>query len=126
VRRQISAILAQAYRRRLVLGLLQSIDSRERERILDIGSGTGALAADLRRRFPAADIVGIELSREGVERARIAVPIEAVIQPVCARLRGRRATPKTSYPFSSKNSARTEPSWPPIPITSARFIWANM
>jgi trans-aconitate methyltransferase len=80
MRRQISAILAQAYRRRLVLGLLQSIDSRERERILDIGSGTGALAADLRRRFPAADIAGIELSREGVERARIAVPSATFVQ----------------------------------------------
>jgi len=71
---------AQAYRRRLVLGLLQSIDSRARERILDIGSGTGVLAADLRRRFPAADIVGIELSREGVERARIAVPSASFVQ----------------------------------------------
>jgi 2-polyprenyl-3-methyl-5-hydroxy-6-metoxy-1,4-benzoquinol methylase len=71
---------AQAYRRRLVLGLLHSIDSGERERILDIGSGTGALAADLRRQFPAADIVGIELSREGVERARIAVPSATFVQ----------------------------------------------
>jgi SAM-dependent methyltransferase len=64
----------------LVLGLLESIDGRERERILDIGSGTGALAADLRRRFPTADIVGVELSREGVERARIAVPSATFVQ----------------------------------------------
>ena len=71
---------AQAYRRRLVLGLLQSIDRQGQERILDIGSGTGALATDLRRRFPEADIVGVELSREGVERARIAVPSATFVQ----------------------------------------------
>jgi trans-aconitate methyltransferase len=71
---------AQTYRRRLVLDLLQSVDRRDRERILDIGSGTGALAADLRRQFPAADIVGVELSREGVERARIAVPTATFVQ----------------------------------------------
>jgi trans-aconitate methyltransferase len=71
---------AQAYRRRLVLGLLQSIDPGQRERILDIGSGTGVLVADIRRRFPAADIVGVELSRKGVERARIAVPSATFVQ----------------------------------------------
>ena len=71
---------AQAYRRRLILDLLQSVDRQGRERILDIGSGTGALSADLRRRFPAADIVGVELSREGVERARVAVPSATFVQ----------------------------------------------
>jgi SAM-dependent methyltransferase len=70
----------QTYRRRLLLGLLQAGQVDEQPRILDIGSGTGALAAELRRLFPSADIVGIELSREGVERARIAVPSATFVQ----------------------------------------------
>jgi SAM-dependent methyltransferase len=65
---------AQAYRQHLILELLRSLDGSSEQRILDVGSGTGAMAAELRRRFPHAAIVGIELSREGVERARIAVP----------------------------------------------------
>jgi SAM-dependent methyltransferase len=71
---------AQAYRRRLILDVLQSFDGSGRQRILDVGSGTGAMAADLRRRFPQADILGVELSREGVERARIAVPSATFVQ----------------------------------------------
>jgi SAM-dependent methyltransferase len=64
---------AQTYRRRLIVDILRSFDRAAVERILDIGSGTGALAADLRAAIPTADIVGLELSREGVERARQAV-----------------------------------------------------
>jgi trans-aconitate methyltransferase len=71
---------AQAYRRRLILDLLRSFDGNGAQRILDVGSGTGAMAADLRSRFPQADIVGVELSREGVERARIAVPSATFVQ----------------------------------------------
>jgi SAM-dependent methyltransferase len=71
---------AQAYRRRLILDLLRSFDRTGEQRILDVGSGTGTMAADLRRRFPQADIVGVELSREGVERARIAVPSATFLQ----------------------------------------------
>lgn len=84
---------AQTYRQRLVLDLLR--DSGGGERILDIGSGTGMLAAELHRCFPRAEIVGIELSREGVERSRIAVPSATFLQrdllradDVEARLRG--------------------------------------
>jgi 2-polyprenyl-3-methyl-5-hydroxy-6-metoxy-1,4-benzoquinol methylase len=84
---------AQAYRQRLVLDLLR--ESGGGERILDIGSGTGALAAELHRFFPRAAIVGVELSREGVERSRIAVPSATFVQrdlvsadDVDARLRG--------------------------------------
>jgi len=69
---------AQAYRQKLVLDLLR--ESGGGERILDIGSGTGTLAAELHRFFPRAEIVGIELSREGVERSRIAVPSATFVQ----------------------------------------------
>src|SRR4249919_2740471 len=71
---------ARPYRCRLILDLLQSFDRRESERILVIGAATGALAADLHRRFPNADIVGVEGSREGVEPARLAVPSATFIQ----------------------------------------------
>ena len=33
----------------------------------------------------------------------------------------RRMMPQTSYPFSSSNSARYEPSWPVMPVISAFF-----
>ena len=71
---------AQTYRRRLVLQTLRSFDGAGRQRILDVGSGTGVLAAEIHRELPAADIVGLELSREGVERARIAVPRATFVQ----------------------------------------------
>jgi SAM-dependent methyltransferase len=84
---------AQAYRQRLIIELLRR--SGPHERILDIGSGTGALAAELHRFFPRAAIVGVELSREGVERSRLAVPSATFVQrdlvtakDVDARLRG--------------------------------------
>ncbi|MGZ4402489.1 MAG: class I SAM-dependent methyltransferase [Gaiellaceae bacterium] len=90
---------ARAYRCRLILDLLQSFDRRERERILVIGAATGALAADLHRRFPAADIVGVEGNRDDVELARIAVPSATFIQrdllreeEVDPRLRGWATT----------------------------------
>jgi trans-aconitate methyltransferase len=71
---------ARAYRCRLILDLLQSFDRRESERILIIGSSTGPLAAEVHRRFPNADIVGVEGSREGVEPAHIAVPSATFIR----------------------------------------------
>jgi SAM-dependent methyltransferase len=71
---------ARAYRCRLILDLLQSFGRRESERILIIGSATGPLAAELHRRFPTADIVGVEGSREGVEPAHIAVPSATFIR----------------------------------------------
>jgi len=71
---------AQTYRRRLILEILRLAGDEAGERILDVGSGTGGLAAELHRTFPAAEIVGIELSHEGVERARVAVPSATFIQ----------------------------------------------
>jgi SAM-dependent methyltransferase len=63
---------AQQYRQRLIVRLLER--SGTPERVLDIGSGTGELAATVRTALPTAEILGLELSREGVELARRRVP----------------------------------------------------
>ena len=56
---------AQEYRRRLVLSLLE-----RPERVLDVGCGSGELAAAIRDRFPGAEILGIDTSEAAVELAR--------------------------------------------------------
>jgi SAM-dependent methyltransferase len=43
-------------------------------RILDLGTGTGRAVVFLAERYPAADIVGVDLSPAMIERARAAVP----------------------------------------------------
>jgi SAM-dependent methyltransferase len=64
---------AQAYRRRLILSRLDFPASTP-IRLLDIGSGQGDFAADLKRAFPQAEILGLELSRRGVEISQRKVP----------------------------------------------------
>ena len=65
---------AQAYRRRLIFAALQADAARGPVRLLELGSGQGELARELSRRLPRAEMVGLELSREGVEQARRKVP----------------------------------------------------
>ena len=69
---------AQAYRRRLVLSFL-SADGAPR-RLLDIGSGSGDLARAALRAFPAAEVLGLESSRAGVDLARLAAPRATFLQ----------------------------------------------
>lgn len=63
---------AQEYRRRLILDFLGR--DGPPTRLLDIGAGSGDLAAEVRRVFPRSEILGLELSPAGVERARAKVP----------------------------------------------------
>jgi SAM-dependent methyltransferase len=63
---------AQRYRHELIIRLLKRGGSPRR--VLDIGSGTGDLAAVVRAELPAAEILGLELSKEGVDLARRKVP----------------------------------------------------
>src|SRR5258708_38313212 len=65
---------AQKYRRRLILDALRIEGDGRGARVLDIGSGQGDLAVDLLQRHPAADCVGVELSRSGVSIASQRVP----------------------------------------------------
>jgi ubiquinone/menaquinone biosynthesis C-methylase UbiE len=46
----------------------------EPERILDVGTGTGAGAFTLARRFPAAQVLGVDLSERMLEHARRNTP----------------------------------------------------
>jgi SAM-dependent methyltransferase len=63
---------AQGFRRRLTIDSL-AID-RPNARVIDIGSGTGVLAADLIAELPAPEVLGLELSATGVEIATRKVP----------------------------------------------------
>lgn len=65
---------AQAYRRRLIFTALAAESARGPVRLLELGSGQGELARELRERLPRAELLGLELSREGVEQARRKVP----------------------------------------------------
>jgi SAM-dependent methyltransferase len=71
---------AQAYRRALVLRMLAADNRPERMRILDIGSGTGDLAADIHRAFPSADVLGLDISEAAVEHAATKVPAATFVQ----------------------------------------------
>lgn len=57
---------AQAYRRKVIFSLLGSVGDGSGMRLLDIGSGQGDLAAEVRKRFPAVEILGLELSQSGI------------------------------------------------------------
>lgn len=61
---------AQLYRRRLILQRVPALG----QRLLDIGSGQGDLAADVHRARPDIEVAGIELSDVGVESSRAKVP----------------------------------------------------
>lgn len=71
---------AQAYRRRLVLRFLASGGNGVPARVLDIGSGTGDLAAEIRNGFPAAELLGLDVSAAAVERAARKVPEATFLQ----------------------------------------------
>jgi SAM-dependent methyltransferase len=71
---------AQDYRRELILSLLGIRGSGEGVRIIDIGSGQGDMAAAIRSRFPAAEILGLELALSGVEISRRKVPGAGFVQ----------------------------------------------
>ena len=67
---------AQEYRRRLSLWLLARYGVPER--LLDIGCGNGELLATAAARWPAAALMGLELSETAVAKARRKVPAAQV------------------------------------------------
>ena len=71
---------AQEYRRRVMFSLLRLASPGTGVRLLDIGSGQGDMAVAVRAAFPAAEIVGLELSQSGVEISRHKVPDARFVQ----------------------------------------------
>jgi SAM-dependent methyltransferase len=82
---------AQEFRRRLVLRLLDGVDHSSR--VLDIGSGTGELAAAIRGAHPDAAVLGLELSASGIDLARRKAPHASFLQVDLAR----KAAPPREY-----------------------------
>jgi len=71
---------ARSYRRGLMLRILgRSTTSREM-RLLDVGSGPGDFLRDAADHFPAAEMLGIELSEVGVEYAKQLAPRAEFLQ----------------------------------------------
>jgi len=69
---------AQAYRRALIAA---SIERGPRpRRILDLGCGQGDLLAALHARWPDAELVGVDLSAEGLRQTSIKVPRTRLFQ----------------------------------------------
>jgi SAM-dependent methyltransferase len=63
---------AQRYRSRLTFGLLRVGDGEAR--VVDIGSGQGDFATELRRRHPQCEVLGLECSQSGIDVASAKVP----------------------------------------------------
>jgi trans-aconitate methyltransferase len=68
---------AQLYRRHLIF---KTLNERPVQKVLDIGSGQGDFAAEVRRRLSDAKILGLELSKTGVEIAQRKVPDGVFLQ----------------------------------------------
>jgi SAM-dependent methyltransferase len=71
---------AQNFRREMILSLLGVDGAGRGARIIDIGSGQGDMAAAILNRFPAADVLGLDLSQSGVEMSRRKVPDARFVQ----------------------------------------------
>lgn len=66
---------AQAYRRMLIFRALSlTSTSRARQRLLELGCGQGEFSAELSRRHPDLELLGLDLSQTSVELAKRRVP----------------------------------------------------
>lgn len=63
---------AQEYRRQLITAAMERVGAPRR--LLDIGSGQGDLMVELARKWPTAELVGLELSEEGIRISGEKVP----------------------------------------------------
>ena len=71
---------AQNYRRSMVLSLLGINGTGQGARVMDIGSGQGDMAASVIKQFPAAEVMGLELSSSGVAISQKKVPQARFVQ----------------------------------------------
>ncbi len=65
---------AQSYRRELVFAALELNQATGPVRLLDVGSGQGDFSAEVSRRYPHTQLLGLELSHSGVAISRGKVP----------------------------------------------------
>lgn len=70
----------QQMRHKAVLAEVARLATGVPDRIVDVGSGHGDMLERLREAFPPAALLGLELSRSGVEMARRKVPDATVIE----------------------------------------------
>ena len=71
---------AQAYRRMLIFRGLDLNRAVRPVRLLELGSGQGELSREIKERHPDLELVGVDISRTGVEIARAKVPAGAFFQ----------------------------------------------
>lgn len=71
---------AQAFRRRLIFKMLESVGIKAQANVLDIGCGAGDLLAELRRRYPTATLAGVDISRDGLEETQRKLPGVTLVQ----------------------------------------------
>lgn len=69
---------AQRYRNRLTFELLRL--GAGDARVVDIGSGQGDFAAELKRRHPHCEVLGLEYSQSGIDVASAKVPAAAFLR----------------------------------------------
>jgi cyclopropane fatty-acyl-phospholipid synthase-like methyltransferase len=68
--REVERLVVQA---RFVAGFaLESFDAPAGARVLDLGTGVGAMAAELARRYPGITLTGVDLSEAQLAAARAA------------------------------------------------------
>lgn len=65
---------AVAYRRRIIRRLLEIDPHQTGVRMLEMGSGTGQFASEFCPQFPGVNYLGLDMSAEGVQQAKIRVP----------------------------------------------------
>jgi SAM-dependent methyltransferase len=71
---------AQAYRRKLVLERLRLGEYRGNPRVLELGSGQGDLAKEIKARHPEVELLGLDASDTGLGIARRKVPAGTFLQ----------------------------------------------
>jgi malonyl-CoA O-methyltransferase len=90
--------------------LLERLDHRRRdpECILDLGCGTGTLAAELKRRFRRAQVVGLDVSPAMLARTRRKSRLIRPLRAVCGRLE--------SLPFPDRSAD--------LVVSNLALMWA--
>lgn len=68
------------------IDLIARIKDMKFERILDVGCGTGMSTAPLVSAWENAEIIGVDLSKEMLEKAREILPTVTFIQRDCSKL----------------------------------------